>query len=188
MTISILILIIGIILCLLGFTNLYKKIKYNNVIQEQNCELEKENNYLRTEQDFEKEKLKIIQNKIIELKDIQLSYEQNAKQSFSNYCDILDTEYKVKEEEYNKLLVQLEYSYNNEYDKVYKELEKVKEELLKMKQTRAAALEAKRKEKEIEENFQFYSVTIDAKDKNDIQILNRVKKDLNSPRILSMLI
>ena len=49
-------------------------------------------------------------------------------------------------------------------------------------------MEAQRKEKEIEENFQFYSISIDAKDRNDIQTLERVKKDLNSPRILSMLI
>ena len=49
-------------------------------------------------------------------------------------------------------------------------------------------MEAKRKEKEIEENIQFYSLSIENKDKNDIKTLERVKEDLNNPRILSMLI
>ena len=172
----------------MGFTNLYKKVKYNKKIKKDNIELQRENIYLRTEQDFEKEKLKIIQSRINELKNVQLDYEKNAKQSFSNYCDLLDTEYKVKEEEYNKLLIQLEYSYDNKYEEISKELEEVNKELDKMKKTRVAAMEAKRKEKEIEENIQFYSLSIENKDKNDIKTLERVKEDLNNPRILSMLI
>lgn len=185
---EIFIILIAIIACLLGFTNLYKKVKYNKKIKKENIKLKEENNYLRTEQDFEKEKLKIIQSRINELKNVQLDYEKNAKQSFSNYCDLLDTEYKAKEEEYNKLLIQLEYSYDNKYDEISKELEEVNKELDKMKKTKAAAMEAKRKEKEIEENIQFYSLSIENKDKNDIKTLERVKEDLNNPRILSMLI
>ena len=186
--IAILILIMAIIACWLGFTNFYKKIEYNENIKKQNIELQKENNYLKAEQDFEKEKLKIIQEKVNELINIQTTYQDNAQQSFANYCDILDTEYKAKEEEYNKLLVQLEYSYNSEYDKLLKNKELILQDLEKLKQTRAATMEAARKEKEIEENFQFYSLSIESKDRNDIQILERVKKELNNPRILSMLI
>lgn len=186
--ITILILIIAIIACWLGFTNFYKKIEYNENIKKQNIELQKENNYLKAEQDFEKEKLKIIQEKVNELINIQTTYQDNAQQSFANYCDILDTEYKAKEEEYNKLLVQLEYSYNSEYDKLLKNKELILQDLEKLKQTRAAAMEAARKEKEIEENFQFYSLSVESKDRNDIQTLERVKKELNNPRILSMLI
>ena len=186
--ITILILLIAIIACWLGFTNFYKKIEYNENIKKQNIELQKENNYLKAEQDFEKEKLKIIQEKVNELINIQTTYQDNAQQSFANYCDILDTEYKTKEEEYNKLLIQLEYSYNSEYDKLLKNKELILQDLEKLKQTRAAAMEAARKEKEIEENFQFYSLSIESKDRNDIQTLERVKKELNNPRILSMLI
>ena len=185
---EIFIILIAIIACLLGFTNLYKKVKYNKKIKKENIKLKEENNYLRTEQDFEKEKLKIIQSRINELKNVQLDYEKNAKQSFFFFFDLLDTEYKAKEEEYNKLLIQLEYSYDNKYDEISKELEEVNKELDKMKKTRAAAMEAKRKEKEIEENIQFYSLSIENKDKNDIKTLERVKEDLNNPRILSMLI
>lgn len=186
----IIIVLILIALCaiILGFTNFYKKVKYNDDIRKQNIELQKENNYLKNEQNIEKEKLITIKNRVDELENIQMNYEKSARQSFSNYCDILDTEYKIKEEEYNKLLVELEYSYDEKYDKLSKELNIIIEQLNKMKQTRAAAMEAERKEKEIINNLSFYSISIDNKDKNDIQTLERVKKDLNNSRILSMLI
>jgi hypothetical protein len=172
----------------LGFTNFYKKIEYNKDIEEKNTLLK--DIYNRYIQDIENIKSQI-ENKTQELnrlKEIENNQENIAQQSFANYCDILDTEYKAKEEEYNKLLVQLEYSYNSEYDKLLKNKELILQDLEKLKQTRAAAMEAARKEKEIEENFQFYSLSIESKDRNDIQTLERVKKELNNPRILSMLI
>ena len=172
----------------MGFTNFYKKIEYNKDIEEKNTLLK--DIYNRYIQDIENIKSQI-ENKTQELnrlKDIENNQENVAQQSFANYCDILDTEYKAKEEEYNKLLVQLEYSYNSEYDKLLKNKELILQDLEKLKQTRAAAMEAARKEKEIEENFQFYSLSIESKDRNDIQTLERVKKELNNPRILSMLI
>lgn len=172
----------------MGFTNFYKKIEYNKDIEEKNTLLK--DIYNRYIQDIENIKSQI-ENKTQELnrlKEIENNQENIAQQSFANYCDILDTEYKAKEEEYNKLLVQLEYSYNSEYDKLLKNKELILQDLEKLKQTRAAAMEAARKEKEIEENFQFYSLSIESKDRNDIQTLERVKKELNNPRILSMLI
>lgn len=192
---TILITILAIVSCILGFTNFYKKYQYNKEIEEQNKKLQKENDNLTNIFNGIKNNIENLEKQIIQkskelnrLKDIENNQEEIAKQSFSNYCDILDNEYKIKEEEYNKLLVTLEYSYDDKYKEVAAELAKVSLDLDKMKQTRAAAMEAQRKEKEIEENSQFYSITIDAKDKNDIQVLERVKKDLNTPRILSMLI
>ena len=186
--ITILILIIAIIACLLGFTNFYKKIEYNKNIKKQNIELQNKNNYLKAEQDFEKEKLKIIQEKVNELINIQTTYQDNAQQSFTNYCDILDTEYKAKEEEYNKLLVQLEYSYNSEYDKLLKNKELILQDLDKIKQTRAAAMEAQLKEQEIKAQKEYYSINISALELNDVKILRDIEYKLNNPRVLRMLI
>lgn len=184
----ILIIIISIIACVLGFTNFYKKVKYNIDIKEKNDKLQKDyyilnEQYNKVKEEINKQ-LEQFNNYNIKLNEM----ENNIQQSFVNYCDTLDAEYKLKEEEYNKLLVELEYSYDNKYDELAAVLAKTSADLDKIKQTRAAAMEAQRKEKEIEENSQFYSITIEAKDKNDIQVLERIKKDLNSPRILSMLI
>lgn len=182
------IIILAVIACILGFTNFYKKYKYNKDIEEKNNLLKEiYNSYTQDIKNIQQQ----IENKSQELnrlKTIEDNQEEIARQSFTNYCNILDNEYKEKEEEYNKLLVELEYAYDAKYDGLAATLAQINTDLDKIKQTRAATMEAQRKEKEIEENFQFYSISIDAKDRNDIQTLERVKKDLNSPRILSMLI
>ena len=180
--------ILAVIACILGFTNFYKKYEYNKDIEEKNNLLKEiYNSYTQDIKNIQQQ----IENKSQELnrlKTIEDNQEEIARQSFTNYCNILDNEYKEKEEEYNKLLVELEYAYDAKYDELAATIAQINTDLDKIKQTRAAAMEAQRKEKEIEENFQFYSISIDAKDRNDIQTLERVKKDLNSPRILSMLI
>ena len=180
--------ILAVIACILGFTNFYKKYEYNKDIEEKNNLLKEiYNSYTQDIKNIQQQ----IENKSQELnrlKTIEDNQEEIARQSFTNYCNILDNEYKEKEEEYNKLLLELEYAYDAKYDELAATIAQINTDLDKIKQTRAAAMEAQRKEKEIEENFQFYSISIDAKDRNDIQTLERVKKDLNSPRILSMLI
>ena len=182
------IIILAVIACILGFTNFYKKYEYNKDIEEKNNLLKEiYNSYTQDIKNIQQQ----IENKSQELnrlKTIEDNQEEIARQSFTNYCNILDNEYKEKEEEYNKLLVELEYAYDAKYDELAATIAQINTDLDKIKQTRAAAMEAQRKEKEIEENFQFYSISIDAKDRNDIQTLERVKKDLNNPRILSMLI
>lgn len=57
-----------------------------------------------------------------------------------------------------------------------------------IKNTRAAAIEAIRKEKEIKENKSFYCLSVNEMDLSDIKILSKIKSQLNQPRILSMLI
>ena len=95
--ITILILMIAIIACWLGFTNFYKKIEYNKDIKEKNTLLK--DIYNRYIQDIENIKSQI-ENKTQELnrlKEIENNQENIAQQSFANYCDILDKEYKAKE-------------------------------------------------------------------------------------------
>ena len=195
MLISIIILIISIILFAFSLSNIYKKYTYNKEIEKENNKLKEIKNNLETtitnlnkQHNNLKETIEDKIEKISNLNEKLNNMENTVQQSFSNYCDILDSEYKIKEEEYNKLLLKLEHSFDTEHKKYAEELCQVTKDLDKMKQTRAAAMEANRKEKEIEENIQFYSISIETKDKNDIQVLNRIKKDLNNPRILCMLI
>ena len=68
------------------------------------------------------------------------------------------------------------------------EIDKVNSDLDKIKASRAAAIKARIREKEIEENSSFYCLQISDIDKLDINKLNAVKATLNKPRILSMLI
>lgn len=185
---EIFIILISIIACLLGFTNFYKKIEYNKKIKKDNIELQRENIYLKTEQDFEKEKLKIIQNRVSELKNIQSTYENNAQQSFSNYCDILDKEYDNKEKEYNNLINKLQNSYDIKCDELYKKINEVKNNLEKLKDTRAAAIQAFKKEEEIENQLDFYRLQIDEQDKKEIQAIKSIEYLFKDARPLNMMI
>ena len=142
--------ILAVIACILGFTNFYKKYEYNKDIEEKNNLLKEiYNSYTQDIKNIQQQ----IENKSQELnrlKTIEDNQEEIARQSFTNYCNILDNEYKEKEEEYNKLLVELEYAYDAKYDELAATIAQINTDLDKIKQTRASAMEAQRKEKEIE--------------------------------------
>ena len=61
-------------------------------------------------------------------------------------------------------------------------------ELNKMRATRAAAMEAQLREREIKEQRAFYSLPINDIDLADIKALEGIKSRLSKPRVLSMLI
>lgn len=182
--ISIFILIIGIILCILGYTSVYKKKQLNNIIQQKNEELKSDAKLLIQQCDNLQTS---IQEKIKECD--RIDYQKVIlNKAFQSYINILENDYEKKEEEYNMLEENLQNNYNILQEDVLKDLQQVKNELEKMRQTRVAAINAERKEKEIEEDLSFYCVQPTEEELDDIQILNRIKPKLHQPRILCMLI
>ena len=177
-------IIINIILLIYSF----KKYKINNKIKEENKrqlefnkELENKENKLHS-QIKDLEEIAEIEKKHI------LEYKDNSSLAYENYCDILDSQYKDKEEEYSILIQKLENSYENIQVNYLNDINQIKNELIKIKNTRAATIEAQLKEKEIKDNKDFYSIQLDDFTKQDIEILNKMKTKLHTPRILSMLI
>ena len=138
------------------------------------------------------EQEKVIKDKIAETRlqaEQGLAAEKNlAAAAFEHYCDSLDDDYTKKENEYNNLKSLLEKSYDDERDNLKAELDKVTEELDKIRSTRAAAIEALRREKEILADSSFYCIDVSDEDKADITRLESIKKTLNKPRVLSMLV
>lgn len=182
--ISIFILIIGIILCILGYTSVYKKKQLNDIIQQKNEELKSDAKLLIQQYDNLQTS---IQEKIKECD--RIDYQKVIlNKAFQSYINILENDYEKKEEEYNMLEENLQNNYNILQEDVLKDLQQVKNELEKMRQTRVAAINAERKEKEIEEDLSFYCVQPTEEELDDIQILNRIKPKLHQPRILCMLI
>ena len=110
--------------------------------------------------------------------------EEVSRKAFEIYCDILDKDYVKKNNEYDSLIQKLK----NEYDNIIAETDKVQSELDKIRSSRAAMIQARIREKEIEENSSFYCLQISESEKNDIDKLMTFKKNLNNQRILSMLI
>ena len=140
-----------------------------------------ENNKLTTQIEEGKKHLSTIQNAI----DNQQEMSSNA---FKNYCDILEKKYKEVEEEHDMEIETLNTAYSNLQLKLLREADEVRSDLDKIKATRTAAIEAARREKDIENNLTFYCLDISDADKRDIAKLEALKPSLNKPRVLSMLI
>lgn len=101
---------------------------------------------------------------------------------------ILDYTYQEKEEEYDNLIEELEQNYDKYQDNIIKNINTLQTDLENIKNTRTAAIEAQIREKEIKEQSDFYCLKISEIDLADIKILEKVKLQLNKPRILCMLI
>ena len=61
-------------------------------------------------------------------------------------------------------------------------------DLESLKSTKAAAIEAARKEQEIQENKEFYTLQIPREEKRDIEILEDTKMRISKPRAIAMVI
>ena len=151
-------------------------------------ELKKEKEYLENllltlRKNQEEQALQL--SKLEELTD---NLNKSAFNNYEQYVNTLDAKYEMTEKEYDDLIKKLETSYTEAQTIKIAELEEVKKELNKILKTRAAAIEAQRKEKTIKENKDKFRLNISDVQRNDVLILNRVKKELSNPRILSMLI
>lgn len=170
-----------------------------------NKNIEYEYTYNQQQKDLNtiKENIQDKQQELINLQNNVTKSVENQKQlsqlAFESYCNTLLKDYDEKEKEHNQSLDLLHESYSAEQDKILKDLQEQKDkiaedlaseraELEKIRQTRSAAQQAQLKEKEIKENRAFYCLTIKDSDLLDIKILEKIKPQLNNPRILSMLI
>jgi hypothetical protein len=186
--IAIILLIISFIFFLVGFLKKQKTDTNNKQIDEENKKLlevrkniVKDINTLRTKEELENQKL-------IQIKNLTQDMNAATRDSFRNYAEALEQNYNQKEQEYDKLLENLKQSYDAAANKYRLELGEIKYDLDKISATRAAALEAKRKEQEIKDKQAFYCPQIAENDLKDAKILKDIEYKLNNPRILRMLI
>ena len=180
--------------------------KYNYKIDIQNKQLEEKNKALQESNDNllqESEKIKenytyLVSNVNLQkqrLDDLYKNAEQtveNQKQlsqkAFENFCEVLERDYDEKEEEYNAYKNALETSYFNRQLELMEKIDEVQKDLDKIKATRAAAIQAQTREKEIEEKLAFYCLSVSEMDLKDIGVLETVAPKLSNPRTLYMLI
>lgn len=186
--IAIILLIISFIFFLVGLLKKQKTDINNKQIDEENKKLlevrkniVKDINTLRTQEENENQKL-------IQIKNLTQDMNAATRDSFREYANALEQNYNQKEQEYDKLLENLKQSYDAAADKYRLELGEIKYDLDKISATRAAALEAKRKEQEIKDKQAFYCPQIAENDLKDAKILKDIEYKLNNPRILRMLI
>lgn len=188
---TIILLVICVILSLL----LFKKVKVdeetnelNNKLAYENLDLTKQNKELQNQKEFlnaeiikSKEQISKIANTVIEqsnqLHDIKEKNEQIAQSAYENYVKVLELSYTKEEELYDEHIADLKADIQN-----------IQNDLDKIKETRVAAHEALLKEQEVKDNKDNYRLLPSQSDLNDARRLELVKRELNKPRILSMLI
>jgi len=210
---AIILIIVSILILIYAFYSLKHTHKINKEIDIENQKLQEEyqkinkniqiakDEFIKENQNYRdiKQEVNIAQKELIDtrnnLNDIQnniLKTVDNQKElsqrAFKNYCETLEKQYEEQEKEYDMYKDALETSYSNLQLKLMREADEVKEELDKIKATRAAAIQAQTREKEIEENLSFYCLSVSDNELKDISILESIKPKLNNPRILSMLI
>lgn len=123
------------------------------------------------------ELVKTIDERQSQLEQIINQNKEISGTAFQEYWNMLDTQYARVEDDYDKKVELL----NHDIDELCNELQK-------LKSTRAAAHQAMLKEKEVKENKDNYRLLPSASDLADARRLELVKKELNKPRILSMLV
>ena len=158
-----------------------------------NLKLEKDKldyEQLNTKNDIKnlKEQINIYTENLRQIDETISNSKQKSQEAFESYCDILDSAYKNTEKEYSELEDSLKEAYAIAQEKLLAETSEIQRELDKIKATRTAAIEAQIREKKIKEQQSFYCLKISDADIADIQKLENIKKTLNKPRVLSMLI
>lgn len=194
LALSILIILFIIVYIVLAI-QLHKKVERDRETERKNKELKKEYQRLQdsvgqqkrefTELESKTEYLKSqkaqLYTELNELNEIvnktKESNEQIANDAYCNYATLLEQSYKETEATFDSNMRSLKRDITN-----------LNQELDKLKATRAAAHEALLKEQEVKENKDNYKLSPSQGDLADARRLELVKRELNKPRILSMLI
>lgn len=169
--------IIGLILFIISlilFIKTNKKAEINKEIEEINKGLEEE------KQRKEKE-IQMYEQTVGHMKE-------NMSNAMSVYSDQLDLLYNEKEKEYDTRVARLEEAYDQSQQEILEQIEYNKKELDKIASTRAAAINAQLKEQEIQENKDFYTLSISDIEKREIKIIKSIEDMLRDSRPLRMLI
>ncbi|MBO7694620.1 MAG: GIY-YIG nuclease family protein [Methanobrevibacter sp.] len=188
-------IILLVIVCIVLIFKLSKKTQLDKEIEQENQRLHQYNEFTKKEcQDLQcqisslsyeyqslnqqKENAFNELNRLnINLSELKSQNENVANEALQNYIEILEQQYEKAEN-----------NYDNQITELHNTLHTMHQELDKLKATRAAAHEALLKEQEVKDNKDNYKLSPSQADLADARRLEIVKRELNKPRILSMLI
>ena len=145
-----------------------------NELQNEASALQQEAGIARAETAAARKELDAISESI---KQVSNSQKELAENAFLSYCETLEAKY-----------CQIDNEFNVKKQNITSYLQQEQNKLDEIKATRAAAQEALLKEQEVKENKDNYRLIPSTSDLEDIQALERVRRVLHKPRVLSMLI
>lgn len=127
-------------------------------------------NYIETQEQLKEEKIRNIESQLQNSK-------KESQSAFEHYWNNLEKHYNQVEIEYDDNILALKQD-------LLQEQEKVNE----VKKMRAAVLEAKRREEEIESQKDFYRLHLSSVEETTISLIEEIKSRIPDPRVLCMLI
>lgn len=89
---------------------------------------------------------------------------------------------------YARKMLDKETEFQDTVEKKQKEIDVINEELESLKATKAAAIEAARKEQEITDNKDAYCLILPREEERDISLLREVQDKVSKPRAVAMCI
>ena len=182
-------------ICLILCFCLFKKHKVDKITELKNKEIAEENEYLKQSQtqlkysvDQLSHEYQRLNNQRIETLNELNGLRDNIQNTISQNKEISNNAF----QEYRKTLEIAYNDYERHFDiemlSLHNQIQETTQELDKLKATRAAAHEALMKEQEIKDNKDDYRLIPSEADLADSRRLEVVKRELNKPRILCMLI
>ena len=193
--IELILILISIILLFVVYNKAKSVHEINTKVDKKNEEIEKRNKELEQKKASYLNEIDVCQQNLLNIQEAMRSTEmsaeqfyKNIQQSYNNYEYSLEKDYQEKEEEYDILVKELYKSYDNEQDRILDQIKWEQSKLENIRSTRAAAIQAQIKEREIKDQLSFYCLQPTENELDDIKALERVKPNLHQPRILCMLI
>lgn len=194
-----------IILCIIYFyigNLIYKETEKYHRMKECKYQLENDVNTLKKEIFENQKSAKELDTKIIllqkdyeqhkkkadDIREIIKNQEQLSQDALLNFYDVLDKDYEKKSKEYDESIELLHKSYKDKQLEIQNQIDQEKKNLDDLKKSYASIVAARLKEKEIKEQLSFYCLQVSELDLADIKMLEKIKPNLNKPRVLSMLI
>lgn len=191
----IIIIILLVSLCIGLIIALNRKVQIDNKTKELNEQLLQKNQRLQSERQELLVDKEVIRKEIIanererqKLDNYLNNLRNNINNTLNQNKEICDNAFKEYQKTLDNAYNEAEERFDTRLDNLNHALNTVQHELDALKMTRAAAHEALLKEHEIKENKDNYRLLPSEADLADSRKLEIVKRELNKPRILCMLI
>ena len=189
---SILIIIISLIICYIGVSSLKdaKKLKLENQEEQQKLDTQIKEQYLEIEE-LSNKRANLIDNITKEKEKIDNLYE-NEKNKVTEQLE--EHKQRIKDagevyiESLERAYSEYEQSYSIKIQALADEEENISKELQKLKNSLSAGSEAQLREKEKEEQRDFYTLQLDERAKKEVSAIKQIEYILSDPRPLRMLI
>ena len=182
-------------ICLLLSFCLFKKhqidketeLKNKELVQTKN-RLIKEVQELTLDKEIIRKEILVNENSRNHLNQELNNIRNNISETISQNKKISDSAFRDYEKTLEQAYVATELSFDKRVELLNSEMKSLQQDLDNLKETRAAAHEALLKEQEVKDNKDNYRLLPSQADLTDARRLEIVKRELNKPRILSMLI